>query len=150
MTIQDAYNFLEAAKASATRKQDIKTYERFLHILTVLKKKELSTEETQSIEATLDSLNINSNTDNRNKHIKKALRKFEAYLNEKFSFVSEGYYMSLGIGLGASLGTSLGIVFMNSFDNSSAVGIGVAIGTGLGIAIGSSMDAKAKAAEKVL
>lgn len=150
MTIQDACSLLETIKKEAKRKQEIKTYDRFLYILTELNKREFSMAEIQSIETELDSLNIKSSPENRKTHIKKALNKFEKYLNNTFSLITSSYYTTLGIGLGASFGTVLGVVFMNSQGNSSGIGIGIAIGISIGIAIGHSMDAKAKAAGKVL
>ena len=150
MTIQDAYNFLDTIKTEAKRKQEIKVYKRFLHILAELNKKEFSIEETLSIEAKLDSLDLKSNSENRKKHISKALRQFEKYLHEHFSLISPDYYISLGIALGTSFGAALGVVFMTSLDNPAGISIGVAVGTGVGIAIGHSMDAKAKAVQKVL
>ena len=150
MTIQDACNYLETVKTEAKQKQEIKIYDRFLHILTELNKKEFSMAETQSIETELDSLNIKSSPENRKKHIKKTLDEFEKYLISTFSLVTPSYYTTLGIGLGASFGTVLGVVFMNSQGNSSGIGIGIALGISIGIAIGHSMDAKAKAAGKVL
>jgi len=87
MTIQEAYNFFESLKTETTTKSEIKGYENFLQILTGLKTRTFSEDEIQSIEKELDSLDLESNPENRKKYFKKALSTFEKYLMETFSLV---------------------------------------------------------------
>ncbi len=77
MTIQKAYNFFESLKTETTKKNENRVYDRFLHILSELKIKELSKEEIQSIETELDRLNLESKPGKEKKYVKKALAKFE-------------------------------------------------------------------------
>jgi hypothetical protein len=114
MTTEEASNLFEILKSQHTRKSDIKVYEKFLHILTGLKLRHFSKYETQSIETELDSLKLNPN--NRTKHIKKALSKFEKYLKESFSLTTKGHYANLYSGLGLSIGLLFGMVFLSHLD----------------------------------
>lgn len=79
MTLQEAANLLESLKTETTKKYEIKVYEKFLHIITEMKIRQLSPDEIQALETELDSLDLKSNTENRKKHFKKALSKFETY-----------------------------------------------------------------------
>ena len=116
MTLQEAYNLFESLKTQTTRKSEIKVYEKFNHILSGLKIREFSKDEIQSIETELESFHLKSNPENRKKHFKKALTKFEKYLKDTFSLTSKGYYTKLYGGLGLSFGLLFGIVFLLSWE----------------------------------
>ena len=150
MTLQEAYNFFESLITETTKKSEIKVYKKFLHILTELKTRKFTEDERESIEAQLDSLNLNSNPENRKKYFKKTLSKFEDFLKDTFSLTSKGYYTQLGIGLGSSFGIIFGIVFLSSFERSLGIALGLSIGMLIGLIIGQSMDAKAKSESRVL
>ena len=150
MTLQEAYNFFESLKIESTKKSEIKIYEKFLHILTELKSREFSKDEIQSIEAELDSLNLESNPENGKKYFKKTLSKFEKYLRDTFSLTSKMYYTNIGIGLGSSFGILFGIVFLSSLERSLGISLGLIIGMLIGLTIGRSMDAKAISEGRVL
>jgi len=150
LTLQEAYNFFESLITETTKKSEIKVYKKFLHILTELKTRKFTEDERESIEAQLDSLNLNSNPENRKKYFKKTLSKFEDFLKDTFSLTSKGYYTQLGIGLGSSFGIIFGIVFLSSFERSLGIALGLSIGMLIGLIIGQSMDAKAKSESRVL
>tara|TARA_Y100000385_G_C12991216_1_gene592890 strand:- start:219 stop:671 length:453 start_codon:yes stop_codon:yes gene_type:complete len=150
MTLLEAYNLFESLKTETTKKSEIKVYEKFLHILSGLKIREFSENETQSIETELDSFNLSSIPENRKKYFKKALSKFEKYLRDTFSLTTKRYYTELGIVLGASFGILFGVVFLSSWERSMGISLGLIIGSGIGGAIGRSMDAKAKSAGRVI
>ncbi|MGD9899813.1 MAG: hypothetical protein AB7T22_11880, partial [Calditrichaceae bacterium] len=149
MTLQEAYNFFENLKIETTNKSEIKVYEKFSHVLSELKSREFSKDEIQSIEAKLDSLNLESNPEKGKKFFKKVLIDFEKYLKDTFSLTSKGYYTSIGIGLGSSFGILLGIVFLSSLERSLGISLGIIIGMITGLIIGQSMDAKAKGESRV-
>jgi hypothetical protein len=115
-----------------------------------LKNREFSKDEIQSIEMELDSLNLESNPDNRKRYFKKALSKFEKYLRDTFSLTSEGYYANMGIGLGSSFGILFGIVFLSSLERSLGISLGISGGMLIGLTIGRNMDAQVKAAGNLL
>jgi len=64
MTLEEAKTFIESIKKGTTKKDEIKVYDRFLHILTQLEARNLSKEAIQSIEMELEFLNIKSNPNN--------------------------------------------------------------------------------------
>ncbi len=150
MKLQEAYNFFESLKTETIKKSEIKVYEKFLHILTELKSRGFSEDEIQSIEAELDSLNLDSNPENGIKYFKIALRKFEKYLKDTFSLISKGHFTNIGIGLVSSFGILFGIVFLSSWERSLGISLGLIIGMLIGLTIGRSMDAKAKSEDRVL
>jgi hypothetical protein len=148
MTTEEASNLFEILKSQHTRKSDIKVYEKFLHILTGLKLRHFSKYETQSIETELDSLKLNPN--NRTKHIKKALSKFEKYLKESFSLTTKGHYANLYSGLGLSIGLLFGMVFLSHLDLNWRISLSLMGGLLVGYVIGKSMDSQAEIAGKTL
>ncbi len=150
MTLQEAYNFFESLTTETTKKSEIKVYEKFLHILTELKSRKFTEDEMESIEAELESFNLNSNRKNNIRFFKKALSKFEKYLKDTFSLTSQGYYTQLGLGLGLSFGILFGIVFLSSFERSLGIALGLSIGMLIGLLIGRSKDSQAKAVGKML
>jgi len=150
MTLQEAYNFFESLKTETTKKSEIKVYEKFLHILNELKIREFSKDEIQSIETELESLNLESNPENRKKYFKKALSTFEKYLKDTFSLTSKGYYTKLGSGLGGGFGILFGVVFLSSWERSLGISMGLIFGCTIGMLIGRSMDAKAMSEGRVL
>ncbi len=143
MTLQEANDFFEGLINKSTEKSEIKTYEKFLHILTELKSRNFSTNDLQSIESELDRLGIESNPKNRKKYFDKALSNFEKYLKVTFSLTSKGYYTKIGAGLGTSFGIIFGIVFLTNFERSLGIALGLGVGMTIGLAIGRSMDNKA-------
>ena len=149
MTLQEAYNFFESLKTETTKKSQIKVYEKFLHILSELKIRALSQNEIHSIETELDSLNLESNLENRKNHFKKALTKFEKYLKDTFSLTSKGYYTHLYGGLGLPLGLMCGVAILSNF-GSLGISLGLIGGMVVGSIIGRNKDAEAKAAGNML
>jgi len=143
MTLQEALNLFESLKNEATKKSEVKVYERFLHTLTELKSRQFSKDEIQSIETELDGLGLTSNPENKKAYFKKTLRKFEKYLKDTFSLTPKGYYTNMGMVLGSSFGLLFAIVFLSNWERSLGIALGLSIGMLIGLTIGRSMDAKA-------
>jgi len=150
MTLQETENLFENLKNEATNKSEIKIYNRFLQIVSELKKRDFSKDEIQSIETELDSLNLQSKQENSTKYFKIGLRKFEKFLKDKFSLMSKGYNTNIGIGLGSTFGMLFGIVFLSSWERSMGISLGLSIGMLIGLIIGRSMDKKALAEGRML
>lgn len=150
MTVQEAYSIFERLKSETTKKHEIKVYEKFFHILSKLKIRTFSKNEIQSIETELDGLHLKSNPENRKKHFKKALSKFEKYLKDTFSLISKDYYTKLWGGLGLSFGILFGVVFLSSWERSLGISMGLIFGMLIGSIIGRKMDSKAVAEGRVL
>ncbi|MBE0663489.1 MAG: hypothetical protein IH597_13610 [Bacteroidales bacterium] len=150
MTLQEAYNFFESLKTETTKKSEIRVYEKFLHILSELNNRDFTTDEIQSIETELDSLNLETNHENRKKYFGKTLRKFNEYLKNTFSLIPSGYYITYGTALGVAFGSVLGVLFGQVFDKSPGISVGVSIGIIIGLLAGQYLDSQAKAAGNVL
>jgi len=150
MTLQEAYNFFERLKIEATKKSEIRVYEKFLHILSELKKRDFSKDEFQSIEAKLESFNLESNHENGKKYFKNALSKFEKYLKDTFSLTSKVYYTNMGIGIGSSFGILFGIVMLSSLERSLGIALGLSFGMLIGLINGRFIDGKARSEGRVL
>ena len=114
-----------------------------MDVLTGLKTRTFTNDEINSIERELDILSLESNPWNRKRHFRKALNKFETFLNDTFSLTSKGYYTKLGMALGTTFGMLFGIVLLQSWEHSMGISLGWIFGMLLGLTIGKSMDAKA-------
>ena len=150
MKIQETYNLIESLKIDTSEKSEIKVYEELLHILSRLQTREFSKDEINSIEAELDSLNLQSNPENKKKYYKKVLIHFQKYLKDTFSLTSKGYYTKLGVQLGSSFGIVAGVIIGERFEKSLGIALGIGIGMLIGVFVGRSMDAKAKRENRVL
>lgn len=150
MTIQEAYNIFESLKTETTKTNEMKVYEKFLHILTELKNRTFSKDEIHSIETELEGLNLKSNPKNRKKYFKKALSKFENYLKETFSLTTAGYYTKLYAGLGLSFGLLFGVAILSNLERSLGISLGLIGGMVVGSIMGRNKEAEAKATGNIL
>jgi hypothetical protein len=150
MTLQEAYTFFESLKTETTKKFENKMYTQFIEILKKLENREFTTDEIQSIEAELDSLNLKSNPENRKKFFKKALSKFENYLKDIFSLTPKGYYTNLSVSLGVLFGVVFGVLIGERFERSLGISFGICTGMFIGAFIGTRLDSQAKAAGNTL
>ena len=151
MTIFEAINIIENIATQSTNKSEIKIYKRFNYVLSGLNSREFSKEEIISIEEKLDNLKLDSNPANRKIYFRKALRKFEKYLRDKFSLVPKGHYISLGTGLGLTFGIVFSIIFLPNMDRTMAISLGVIAGMIIGhVIIGRYMEYKAAKDGRIL
>lgn len=150
MKLQEASNFFESLKTETTDKNEIKVYEKFIHILTQLKKRDFTKEEIIAIESKLESFNLKSNPENKRKYFNKALIEFEKYLKETFSLIAKNHYTQIGVALGSALGILFGIIFLSRLERSLGISFGLSIGMFIGLIIGRNMDNKVVAEGKVL
>jgi len=150
MTQQEAYKIIESLKNNTTNTSEIKVYKNFLDILTKLESRAFSKDEIQPIETKLDSLNLESNPDNRNTYFKELLKEFKKYLKEKHALISAGHYTKIGVTTGAAFGIIAGIIIGERFEKSLGIALGIGIGMLIGAFVGRKKDAQAKAEGKVL
>ena len=143
MKINTASDFFKNLIIETDEKSEIRVYEKFIAILSDLNNRALTQDQIQSLEEKLDSLNLNTNSNNRKKHFKQQLNLFTKYLKEKLSLISKGYYTAIGMSLGMSFGVAFGAAFEN-------VSYGLIIGMLFGLTIGATKDSKAKKEGKVL
>jgi hypothetical protein len=149
MTLKEAFNFFESLKTKTTKKSEIKVYEKFIYTLAELENREFSKDEIQSIETELDSLQLESNPENRKKFFKKTLNKFENYLKDTFYLTNKGYYTQLYGGLGLSFGLMCGVAILSNL-GSLGISLGLIGGMVVGAIIGRNKDAEVKAAGNML
>ena len=142
MNINEAADFFENLIIRVDKKAEIKVYKTFIDILSNLKNRDLTKEELQSIEKELDILALTANPKNRKKYFKQKLAEFQAYLKDKFSLITEGYYTAIGM----SLGITLGVVFDAQFEMNMALSFGMFFG----LIIGRYMDSEAEKQNRVL
>ena len=151
MNFKDSCDFFKKLIAETNHKSEIRVYKNFMGILFDLESKNLTEIQLQAIHKKIDTLNLKANPVNRKKYFILKLREFKKYLQDKFSFISEGYYTALGMSLGMSFGTSFGVTFGVVFEKIGlGITFGMIFGMLLGLIIGTAMDANAKKEGRVL
>jgi len=150
MTLNKASEILERLASEPTKKSENTVYKKFVYILNELKLREFSKDEIESIESTLEDLNLEFNPENRKKHFKKSLSKFENYLRIVFSLTSKGYYTNRYGALGLTFGLLFGLTILSNFERSLSISLGLIGGIVVGSVIGRKKDAEAKANGNVL
>ncbi|WP_221932549.1 hypothetical protein [Carboxylicivirga sp. M1479] len=134
MAINETKDYLNRLQENSTEKRDIKVYQKFIRILTSIESRGLPTHQIDLIEKELSSLDLNQQTKNRKKYIKKKLNEFLKFLDSEFSFVLKGHYanycLSIGIVLGVAIGTS---VFRDSGGSTTGMCFGMLIGYFIGL-----------------
>ena len=147
MTINKAIIFFESLNKQTTKKSELKIYKEFIDILSDLESKGLLDKEIQSIETVLSNLELTTKAENNKKHFKRKLNKFKKYLKEEFSFITKGYYATLGLSLGMCFGIPIGT---SLFGAASGVSTGILFGMFIGFIIGRYKDAEAEKENRVL
>ena len=150
MTLNIASEILERLASEPTKKSENTVCKKFLHILNELKLREFSKDEIEAIESTLEDLNLEVNPENRKRHFKKSLSKFETYLKDTFSLTSKGYYTNRYGALGLSFGLLFGVAILSNLERSLGITIGLIGGMVVGSMIGRNKDAQVKAAGNML
>ena len=150
MTLNIASEILERLASEPTKKSENTVYKKFLHILNELKLREFSKDEIEAIESTLEDLQLEINPENRKRHFKKSLSKFENYLRLTFSLTPKGYYTNRYGALGLSFGLLFGLTILSNFERSLSFSLGLIGGMVVGSVIGRKKDEEAKANGKVL
>ena len=150
MTLDKASEILETLVSEPTKKSENTVYKKFLYILNELKLREFSKDEIEAIESTLEDLNLEVNPENRKKHFKKSLSKFENYLRIAFSLTSKGYYTNRCAALGLTFGLLFGVAILSNLERYLSISLGLIGGMVVGSVIGRKKDEEAKANGKVL
>lgn len=149
MTSKNAIKLFHRFAAKATKRSDIRIYQEFIRILSNLENRELTQAETESIESKLDAMELTGPV-KKIVHYRTALRRFERYLLESFSFVTKGYYKKRGIAFGAVLGVVVGTVWLSDFERSIGISLAVSVGTLLGIIVADYLESRAKSSGKLI
>lgn len=120
-------------------------YNQFNKLLIELRKQDLPSEITTSINYSVEGINNHSGTEKDVKnHIKKAQTGIVKLIEKELKLVPKKHYQTTWLALGmAVFGIPLGVAFGASLDNMAFIGIGIPIGMAIGIAVGTGMDKKA-------
>lgn len=145
MTIIDTIVFFERLLKGTTKKREAKVYKNFIGILSGLETRDFLEEELQTIQSKIESLDLKSNAENKRNYYAKKLQVFKTFLKKEFSLITEGYYMSLGIGLGLCFGVAIGTSF-----GPQGSSMGVSLGMLIGLVIGRAKDLEAEKDNRVL
>lgn len=89
--------FLKKQLSKTHEKTEIKTFEKFIKLVSNLKEKELSLEQLEAIESYIGYLELEKIPSFSNEIFKQKLTKFRKYLKNKLHFVPNNYYTSRAI-----------------------------------------------------
>ncbi len=132
--------FLKKQLSKTQKKSEIKTFEKFIGILTKLKEKELSQEQLEMVENYLKYLELEKIPSFSNEIFKKKLTKFKKYLKNKLGFVPANFYTTWA----ASFGISFAIGFSVQSNLDIDIKIGFISAALLLIGIASLLDLRIK------
>ena len=89
--------FLKRQLSKANKKSEIRTFKKFIAILTNLKEKDLTQEHLHAIESYIKYLELEKIPSYSNELFKQKLSKFKKYLKTKLRFVPNKYYTNIGV-----------------------------------------------------
>jgi len=154
MDINDTSELLNTLSSQTDKKSEKKIYNCFIRILTSLKNRDLTENQSQLIQEKLSSLNLKATTENRKKYYRQKLFKFKVFLKNEFSFTTEKYYTEMGMIYGMIFGTGIGLSIGIAINPILGTSIGLSIGTGIGMVLGmvygARKDADAKRQGRVI
>jgi transcriptional regulator with XRE-family HTH domain len=136
--------FLKKQLSKTNEKSEIKTFEKFIEILSKLKEKDLNPEQIEGIESYIKYLELEKIPSFSNDMFKQKLVKFRKYLKNKLRFVPNNYYTTWASSFAISF--AIGFAVQSKIDMNIKIGvISVAI---LIIGIGVIMDLRMKKQER--
>ena len=136
--------FLKKQLSKTNEKSEIKTFEKFIEILSKLKEKDLSPKQIEGIESYIKYLELEKIPSFSNDMFKQKLVKFRKYLKNKLRFVPNNYYTTWASSFAISF--AIGFAVQSKIDMNIKIGV---ISTALVIiGIGIIMDLKMKRQER--
>ncbi|MEQ8684804.1 MAG: hypothetical protein RIE86_05915 [Imperialibacter sp.] len=146
MKIAEAIDLLKAEEVQTEKKSEIKVLQNMIGILLDLQHRQLSAEDLATVESELDVMELNAYQENRKRHLRKKLAKFQQFLKDKFSLIAKGHYTALGIAFGVAFGGMFGMMIDKTLGSS----LGISFGITFGLVVGRYLDAQAEAQDRVL
>lgn len=136
--------FLKKQLSKTNEKSEIKTFKKFIEILSKLKEKDLNLEQIEGIESFIKYLELEKIPSFSNDMFKQKLVKFRKYLKNKLRFVPDNYYTTWASSFAVSF--AIGIAVQSKIDMNIEIGL---ISTALLIiGIGIIMDLRIKRQER--
>ena len=137
-------NNLKKQLSKTNEKSEIKTFKKFIEILSKLKEKDLNLEQIEGIESFIKYLELEKIPSFSNDMFKQKLVKFRKYLKNKLRFVPDNYYTTWASSFAVSF--AIGIAVQSKIDMNIEIGL---ISTALLIiGIGIIMDLRIKRQER--
>jgi transcriptional regulator with XRE-family HTH domain len=136
--------FLKKQLSKTNEKSEIKTFEKFIEILSKLKEKDLNPEQIEGIESYIKYLELEKIPSFSNDMFKQKLIKFRKYLKNKLRFVPNNYYTTWASSFAVSF--AIGFAVQSKIDMN--IKIGVISAALLIIGIGIIMDLRMKRQER--
>jgi hypothetical protein len=147
MTINTAIEYLNTLQKNTADKGEIKVYQKFTSILIGLENRDFSKYQISLIETELKTLDLEKQTKNRKRYIKKKSNEFVNFLKSEFSIVMKSHYANLGLSMGMVFGVAIGV---SVFKDSGSSTTGMCFGMFIGYLIGQYMDKEAEKENQVL
>jgi len=133
--------FLKRQLSKTSDKSEIRTFKKFIAVLSNLKEKELTQEQLNAIESYIKYLELEKIPSYSNNLFEQKLSKFRKYLKTKLRFVPNNYYTRIGINF--AIPFAIGFAFAaNGISMTNKIGIIVA--ALLLIGIGKILDLRIK------
>ena len=101
--------FLKRQLSKTKDSAEIKTFEKFISILSNLKEKELNQEQIHQIESYITYLELEKIPSFSNEIFKQKLTKFKQFLKKKLKFVPTNYYTTFAVSFAVSFAIGFGI-----------------------------------------
>lgn len=136
MKFSDLKDFFEKQKKRANSKSDKNVYLSLSCIVSELKNKGISEQQWKSVENEIETLELTEVASEENKRLKKKRNLLIRFLKNKFSFIPEKYYTSLGMSMGLAIGAGIGMVFGIILGVPTGMIYGMIFGAMVGLAAG--------------
>lgn len=152
MTIQPYIAHLQEVAQSDIKKSEKKIIDKFLAVFNYIERMNLNSHQEEEMIRFIHSLKLKTYRGGNKRVILKKLGQLTNYLKTEHALISEGYYMSLGIGLGPGFGLSIGISMATAFGFDITMGLtyGLIVGLLIGMFVGIFMDDAAKKNGRVI
>jgi len=152
MTIKPYIAHLQEVTQNDIKKSEKKIVDEFLAVLHYIETMNLTSTQEEDMIRLIHSLKLKTYGGGNKRVIVRKLNQLTDFLKTEHALISEGYYMSLGIGLGPGFGLSIGISMATAmgFDIPMGLTYGLIIGMLIGMFVGIFMDDLAKKNGKVI
>lgn len=125
--IKSTIIFLKKKRSVTENTSDLKTLDNFINVLSNLKEKELSQEQTQGIESYINYLELEKIPSFNTELFQPKLEKFKTFLKKKLKFVPNNFYTKMGMYFTLPFTISFFITSGNTISNKIVVVVLVGI-----------------------
>ena len=148
MKISETIDFFKELIGSSLSNAEMRTCLAFLKVLNNLNDREWTEEDLRKLEGKLKELELDAQTANRKKYLRKKYTALTAFLQKEFSLITQGSYTTMGMVFGMVFGQGLGMAIGVALDPKMGIALGLTMGTGMGMALGIAIGVYREAAAK--